>query len=108
MGTIHWSTSDQTVVLAKELTARKADWQILAFGHMGHDFTNPMAQSPEQGLFYNATSIKRSWAAMVAFLGEVFHYKYLTYREKRKVDIVLNKIYTTCLFPIYPGCYEIV
>lgn len=62
----------QTVELAEELTARKADWQILSFGLTGHAFTNPKANSPEQGLFYQENSSRRAWAAMERFFAEIF------------------------------------
>jgi dienelactone hydrolase len=60
-----------TVELAKELTARKADWQIHAFGHTSHAFTNPAAQSPNSGLQYHKRSSDRAWRMMDDFLGEV-------------------------------------
>lgn len=62
----------QTVELAQELTECKADWQFFSFGNTGHSFTNPAANSPEQGLIYNELSDKRSWLAMKNFFEEVF------------------------------------
>ncbi len=63
---------DQTVELAKELTQRKANWQLLSFENTGHAFTNPKAQFPEKGMFYHALSSRRGWRAMVHFFLEVF------------------------------------
>ena len=63
---------EQTVALAKELTERKANWQLLSFGNTGHAFTNPKAQFPERGMFYHALSSRRGWNAMVRFFLEVF------------------------------------
>lgn len=63
---------EQTVALAQELTQRKADWQILAFGHTGHAFTNPQAKFPERGMFYQPDANRRSWKAMVHFFEERF------------------------------------
>lgn len=63
---------EQTVALAQELTERQADWQILAFGHTGHAFTNPQANFRDQGMFYQANADKRSWKAMVNFFEEKF------------------------------------
>lgn len=63
---------DSTVALGNELTKRKADWQILAFGHTGHAFTNPAAKFPENGMFYQEISNKRAWQAMITFFQEVF------------------------------------
>ncbi len=62
----------QTVELASELTARKADWNIHAYGHTGHAFTNPHASAPERGMFYSEKSNSRSWKSMENFLAEIF------------------------------------
>lgn len=63
---------DATVELAEELTARRADWQILSFGLTGHAFTNPKADDREHGLFYQENSNHRSWTAMENFFAEIF------------------------------------
>lgn len=63
---------DDVVALAAELTERQADWQILAFGHTGHAFTNPTAQAPEVGMQYNEKANDRSWRAMTDFLADLF------------------------------------
>lgn len=63
---------DSTVALGNELTMRKADWQILAFGHTGHAFTNPAAKFPENGMFYQEASNRRAWQTMVNFFEEIF------------------------------------
>lgn len=60
------------VEFANEMTERKADWQMHAFGHTGHAFTNPKANAPERGLFYQPTSSKRAWKAMADFFEEMF------------------------------------
>ena len=59
-------------MVATELTAAKADWQLHAYGHAMHAFTAPMANLPDRGLAYNANADRRSWSATVAFLGEIF------------------------------------
>ncbi|MEO9965733.1 MAG: dienelactone hydrolase family protein [Reichenbachiella sp.] len=61
-----------TVDLGNELTERNADWQILAFGHTGHAFTNPAAKFPEKGMFYQEKSNRRAWQAMINFFEELF------------------------------------
>lgn len=66
------ATPDQTVELARELTERNADWNIHAYGHTGHAFTNPHAHAPERGMFFSEKSNRRSWKAMANFLAEVF------------------------------------
>jgi dienelactone hydrolase len=60
------------LALAAELTAANADWQLHAYGHAKHAFTNPAANAPERGLAYNDNAAKRSWATVEAFLAEVF------------------------------------
>src|SRR5262249_8660953 len=65
-------TSSDTVALAEELTARRADWQILAFGLTGHGFTNPKAHDHQGGLFYKESSDRRAWNAMESFFAEIF------------------------------------
>lgn len=59
------------LALAAELTAAGADWQLHAYGHAAHAFTNPRANMPERGLAYHAAADRRSWGATMAFLGEV-------------------------------------
>ena len=58
---------DAVLALAKELTAAGADWQIHAYGHTVHAFTNP--GRPEM---YSEAAERRSWAAMRGFLDELF------------------------------------
>jgi dienelactone hydrolase len=56
--------------LGAELTRAGADWQIHAYGHTMHGFTNPAASDPERGLAYSEHADRRSWAALEAFLAE--------------------------------------
>jgi dienelactone hydrolase len=63
---------EAVVALGQELTAAGADWQIHAYGHVGHGFTNPNAsQMGIAGVFYHEAAARRSWASLVNFLGEV-------------------------------------
>ncbi len=66
------ATPEQTIELTKEMTENNADWQLLAFGNTGHAFTNPKADSFEDGLFYKESADNRSWIAMTGFFTEVF------------------------------------
>ena len=60
------------VALGNELTAGGADWQIHAYGHVGHGFTNPNAhQIGIEGVFYHEAAERRSWISLVNFLAEV-------------------------------------
>ena len=59
--------------LANELTEAGADWQIHAYGHVAHGFTNPRAtEIGIAGVEYNAAAARRSWASLEYFLGELF------------------------------------
>ena len=63
---------ESVVALGRELTAAAADWQIHAYGHVGHGFTNPNASSLQiDGVFYHELAAERSWTAFVNFLEEV-------------------------------------
>lgn len=53
--------------LAKEMTEAGADWQVHAYGHTVHAFTNPAREGMYSPLFDT-----RSWQAMRNFLDEVF------------------------------------
>jgi dienelactone hydrolase len=62
---------EAVVALGQELTAAGADWQIHAYGHVGHGFTNPKAHEIGiEGVFYHEAAARRSWASLVNFLGE--------------------------------------
>jgi len=63
---------EAVVALGNELTAGGADWQIHAYGHVGHGFTNPRAHEIGiEGVFYHEAAARRSWASLVNFLAEV-------------------------------------
>lgn len=61
----------KVLALARELTERKADWQIHAYGHAVHAFTNPYANDDQNGIKYDAGADRRSWHAVQEFLSEV-------------------------------------
>jgi len=63
---------DATVALARELTEAGCDWQIHAYGHTGHAFTDHDAKMPDKGMAYNANADRRSFRAMADFLDELF------------------------------------
>ena len=65
---------EAVVALGKELTEAGCDWQIHAYGHTGHGFTNPNAASDigRPGVAYNELAAQRSWGSLVQLLGEVF------------------------------------
>ena len=62
---------EAVVALGKELTEAGADWQIHAYGHVGHGFTNPRASDIGiEGVAYDVTAERRSWASLEYFLAE--------------------------------------
>lgn len=64
---------DKVETLARELTEAGADWQIHAYGHTAHGFTNPNAAAAGiPGVRHNPTAADRSWTSFVNFLEEVF------------------------------------
>ena len=64
---------EAVVALGKELTESGADWQIHAYGHVGHGFTNPNAhQLGIAGVAFNEAAARRSWASLVNYLAELF------------------------------------
>ena len=64
---------DAVVALGKELTEAGSDWQIHAYGHVGHGFTNPEAHKIGiEGVAYNALAAERSWTSFINLLEELF------------------------------------
>ena len=66
-------TPDKVVALGQELTEAGCDWQIHAYGHVGHGFTNPHASTLGiDGVAYNELAAERSWTSFVNLLEELF------------------------------------
>jgi dienelactone hydrolase len=64
---------DKVVALGQELTEAGSDWQIHAYGHVGHGFTNPHAADLQiDGVAYNALAAERSWTSFISLLEELF------------------------------------
>jgi dienelactone hydrolase len=64
---------EKVVALAEELTKAGADWQIHAYGHVAHGFTNPRASDLQiDGVRYNALAAERSWTSFINLLEELF------------------------------------
>ena len=64
---------DKVVALGQELTEGGSDWQIHAYGHVGHGFTNHKAHEIGiDGVFYHQLAAERSWTSFVNLLEEVF------------------------------------
>jgi dienelactone hydrolase len=60
------------LALTEELSRKTADWEIDAYGHTGHAFTNPQANVPDKGLYYQKRSSDRAWKKMKSFFEERF------------------------------------
>lgn len=63
---------EAVVALGKELTEAGADWQVHAYGHVAHGFTNPGADGAIPGVVYNEVAAERSWTSLINFLEELF------------------------------------
>src|SRR5688500_6269276 len=63
---------EAVVALGKELTEAGADWQIHAYGHVQHGFTNPGMTGAIPGVRYNELAAERSWTSLINFLEELF------------------------------------
>ncbi|WP_426191372.1 dienelactone hydrolase family protein [Massilia sp. DWR3-1-1] len=63
----------QVTKFSEEMSGAGVDWQVHLYGSTGHGFTSEEAGSnPRPGFGYSASSDRRSWAALLAFLDEVF------------------------------------
>ena len=62
---------EEVLAIAKEFTTAVADWQLHAYGHTVHAFTNPVAHNRDGGLQYDEAADRRSWHTLEEFLGEV-------------------------------------
>lgn len=48
------------------------DWQLVRYSGALHSFTQPEVNAPDHGAAFQAVADRRSWAAMLAFFGEIF------------------------------------
>lgn len=66
--------ASQREAFEQEMRAAKVDWQLHVYGGVVHSFTNPAADAMGRPEFsrYDAKADARSWASLLAFLGEVF------------------------------------
>ncbi|MCD2324474.1 dienelactone hydrolase family protein [Sphingomonas sp. IC-56] len=63
---------DVTVELARELTESGADWQLHAYGHAGHAFTDVDRKGGDNpAIAYEPRADARSWQAMTNFLADI-------------------------------------
>lgn len=57
---------------AAEMSARKADWQLVAYGDTVHAFTNVRYHEPGGAALFSPAANRRSWQVLVDFLDELF------------------------------------
>jgi dienelactone hydrolase len=62
---------EEMLAVAREFTSAGADWQLHAYGHTVHAFTNPQAHNRNGGFQYDEAADRRSWHSLEEFLGEV-------------------------------------
>lgn len=67
---------DAVLALARELSDADADWEISAYGHHGHAFTNPQASDAANGMQFSPVIARRAFHAMERFLEEIFSARY--------------------------------
>jgi dienelactone hydrolase len=58
------------LTLTRELSDAGTDWQMILYGQAAHAFTNVDASNYRDGIFYDKTADRRSWAATCSFLEE--------------------------------------
>lgn len=64
-------TPEAILDFSREMTERGAAWQIHAYGHTGHAFTNPAVKAGIQhGFGFDVKATARSWRALTDFLAE--------------------------------------
>lgn len=63
---------EQVLAFEQEMTDADADWQVHAYGHTYHAFTNPEANDPGFGTVYSESANRRAWETTLNFLRECF------------------------------------
>lgn len=61
---------ESVLAVTAEMTEAGADWQLHAYGHTVHAFTNPNAAT--EATHYKESADRRSWQALSNFLAETF------------------------------------
>jgi len=64
---------EATAAFMEEMMEARADIQFIAYPDAVHSFTNPNADEPERGSQYDPEADMRSWAALRAFLSDLFY-----------------------------------
>jgi dienelactone hydrolase len=65
---------EQVAAFEDEMRKGGVDWEVNVYGGAHHAFTNPDADKFNiPNIAYNASADRRSWAALLAFFGEIFN-----------------------------------
>jgi dienelactone hydrolase len=65
--------AEQRSAFQAEMTAAGADWQLILYGGVKHNFTDPdAARMQNPALEYHKLADERSWKAMLSFFDELF------------------------------------
>jgi dienelactone hydrolase len=67
-----YAPAEHVAMIAEELTAAQADWQLHAYGNTGHAFANPYKDYGMTGVGHQPDAARRSWIALTEFLSELF------------------------------------
>lgn len=67
-----YAPAGHVAMIAEELTAAQADWQLHAYGNTGHAFANPYKDYGMAGVGHQPDAARRSWTELTAFLSELF------------------------------------
>lgn len=73
---------DSVLAFAQEMSDAGADWELDAYGHHGHAFTNPQANDAANGMQFSPQIARRAFRAMEDFFAEVFSARYETVVER--------------------------
>jgi dienelactone hydrolase len=65
-----FALQEDVLALTRELSDAGSDWQMILYGQAAHAFTNRDAGNRRDGIYYNETANRRSWAATCSFLEE--------------------------------------
>ena len=66
-------SAEQKAAFEEEMRNAGVDWEMIVYGNAVHSFTQPGAGNDNsKGVAYNEKAAKRSWQAMLDFLGEIF------------------------------------
>ncbi|MEO0500502.1 MAG: dienelactone hydrolase family protein [Pseudomonadota bacterium] len=63
---------EDVVAIGKELSARHADWYLIAHGDTVHAFTHEEADAKADGMAYDAAAARRSWHDFTVLLADKF------------------------------------